>query len=143
MPEGRSFPWKYLPRRSVDLSVTFGEPVPPADIRRALASTTSAPMDLAQPSFEIRTPHSDASKDDRPNIAVRVDELALGDPAEEEVSRKTMDEGWLGIAMDAKEKQTEEGRRAQETARIRSELTAVLQREVEKLGRKVIAIVSR
>jgi monolysocardiolipin acyltransferase len=28
MPEGRTFPFNYLPRAGVDLSVTFGEPIP-------------------------------------------------------------------------------------------------------------------
>ncbi|KZP13038.1 hypothetical protein FIBSPDRAFT_754067 [Athelia psychrophila] len=36
MPEGRAFPWKYIPRLGVKLSVTFGKPLPPEDIQAAL-----------------------------------------------------------------------------------------------------------
>jgi monolysocardiolipin acyltransferase len=57
MPEGRVFPYKYLPRPGAQLSVTFGEPIPDADIRKALdmighdvqlsgwGSVTSEPQD--------------------------------------------------------------------------------------------------
>lgn len=36
MPEGRSFPYKYLPRIGARLSVTFGEPVSAEEIMEAL-----------------------------------------------------------------------------------------------------------
>ncbi|KAF9057457.1 hypothetical protein BJ165DRAFT_1333965, partial [Panaeolus papilionaceus] len=36
MPEGRAFPYKYLPRTGVNLSVTFGQPVDPEILKRAL-----------------------------------------------------------------------------------------------------------
>ncbi|PPR02492.1 hypothetical protein CVT24_002041 [Panaeolus cyanescens] len=36
MPEGRPFPYKYLPHMGVDLSVTFGEPIDPELLKRAL-----------------------------------------------------------------------------------------------------------
>jgi monolysocardiolipin acyltransferase len=36
MPEGRSFPWKYMPRTGVNLSVNFGEPIPLEDIDTVL-----------------------------------------------------------------------------------------------------------
>lgn len=36
MPEGRSFPFKYLPRPGVALSVTFGPPILDTDLRTAL-----------------------------------------------------------------------------------------------------------
>ncbi|KIP03688.1 hypothetical protein PHLGIDRAFT_31685 [Phlebiopsis gigantea 11061_1 CR5-6] len=73
MPEGRSFPWKYLPRRNVHLSVTFGEPIS----RKAL-----------------------------------LDSLARYDASQETRS--------LSIAAQ------------------NCELTAVLQREVERLGRRIL-----
>ena len=28
MPEGRRFPYNFLPRAGIDLSITFGEPIP-------------------------------------------------------------------------------------------------------------------
>ena len=40
MPEGREFPYKYLPRPGAKLSVTFGDPLPPRDIENALGITT-------------------------------------------------------------------------------------------------------
>ena len=36
MPEGRAFPYKYFPRPGARLSVTFGDPLPSDDIKRAL-----------------------------------------------------------------------------------------------------------
>ena len=36
MPEGRSFPYKYLPRPGAHLTVTFGDPVPPEQVHKAL-----------------------------------------------------------------------------------------------------------
>jgi len=41
MPEGRPFPHKYLPRIGIKLSVTFGEPVPPEELREALVVKNS------------------------------------------------------------------------------------------------------
>ncbi|KAF9468914.1 acyltransferase-domain-containing protein [Collybia nuda] len=38
MPEGRSFPYKYLPRPGAQLSVTFGEPLPLDGIRKAFGT---------------------------------------------------------------------------------------------------------
>ncbi|KAH9994343.1 acyltransferase-domain-containing protein [Russula compacta] len=36
MPEGRRAPWKYFPRSGARVSVTFGEPLPPAAVRATL-----------------------------------------------------------------------------------------------------------
>jgi monolysocardiolipin acyltransferase len=36
MPEGRSFPYNYLPRLGKHLSVTFGDPVDPRELNKAL-----------------------------------------------------------------------------------------------------------
>lgn len=38
MPEGRSFPYKYLPRPGRRLSVTFGDPIPFEIIEKALTN---------------------------------------------------------------------------------------------------------
>lgn len=42
MPEGRAFPYKYLPRPGQHLSVTFGEPLDPRELEalRATVATT-------------------------------------------------------------------------------------------------------
>ncbi|KDR83457.1 hypothetical protein GALMADRAFT_109958 [Galerina marginata CBS 339.88] len=37
MPEGRAFPYKYLPRIGARLTVTFGEPVPAHELKKALS----------------------------------------------------------------------------------------------------------
>lgn len=36
MPQGRAFPYNYLPRPGAELSVTFGNPIPPDSIRQGL-----------------------------------------------------------------------------------------------------------
>ena len=38
MPVGRKFPFKYLPNAGVDLSITFGEPIPAAELLDATNS---------------------------------------------------------------------------------------------------------
>jgi len=40
MPLGRAFPYNYLPRPGAELSVTFGNPIPPDFIHQSLLSTT-------------------------------------------------------------------------------------------------------
>jgi len=37
MPEGRAFPYKYLPRIGARLTVTFGKPVPHHELKEALS----------------------------------------------------------------------------------------------------------
>jgi monolysocardiolipin acyltransferase len=40
MPEGRAFPYKYIPRPGAQLSVTFGDPLPSDTIKKALGALT-------------------------------------------------------------------------------------------------------
>ena len=48
MPEGRPFPYKYLPRIGARLSITFGDPVPAYELLDALnVSKTDSDVDLA------------------------------------------------------------------------------------------------
>jgi monolysocardiolipin acyltransferase len=48
MPEGRPFPYKYLPRIGAHLSITFGDPVPAHELLDALnVSKTDSDVDLA------------------------------------------------------------------------------------------------
>ncbi|KAH9895722.1 acyltransferase-domain-containing protein [Cubamyces lactineus] len=81
MPEGRPFPYKFLPKPGVALSVTFGEPVPAHHIQEALST-------LVREKRLPDAPHSSSG--------------------------------------------------AEEVARVRSAVTAVIQREVEALGRRVL-----
>ncbi|KAG5716067.1 putative lysophosphatidylcholine acyltransferase [Termitomyces sp. T112] len=56
MPEGRAFPWKFLPRYGAQLSVTFGSPIPPEEVLEALGtlSTKLAPHDTVQPTIRVK-----------------------------------------------------------------------------------------
>jgi monolysocardiolipin acyltransferase len=48
MPEGRPFPYKYLPKIGAHLSITFGDPVPAHELLDALSvSKTNPDVDLA------------------------------------------------------------------------------------------------
>lgn len=84
MPEGRAFPYKYLPRPGTQLSVTFGNPLPLDEIKKALGMGD----DLSSPESTNRM-ENELNPDDK------------------------------------------------EKARIRAEVTAIIQRAVESLGRSV------
>lgn len=115
MPEGRSFPWKFLPRRGVALSVTFGEPVKEAEIKAALESELSGPE------------HEDALP------------LTSKRTADEQHSGALSAEGWLGNSPATSVLRVgDQEHQARETARIRSAVTAVLHRDVEALGERVL-----
>lgn len=119
MPEKRPFPSKLFPRRGVPLSITFGEPIPDADIKAALGA------------------HLAAEKYEDP---LRMTEKRTVDELE---SRTRTLSGWLG---ESAVQETAAGNRyqeAHEVARVRSAVTAVLQREVEALGRRVCGEVDR
>ena len=118
MPEGRASPYKYFPRQGADLTITFGEPVSEADLRAAL--------------------ETQLSQQDH------VDHLPLTDQrvADERNRKASVLSGWVGRP----EALTHDGRGAapceeHEVARIRSAVTAVLQRDVEALGHKVLGLV--
>lgn len=103
MPEGRRFPFKFLPRRGVDLSITFGAPIQHDEIKSAL---TSSQISKLSPDHTI-----------------------FSDAVEHESSVKT-EQGWLGgTHVDA--------RSSLEVERIRSLVTAIVQRRVEALGKEV------
>jgi len=42
MPEGRRFPFNFLPRAGADLSITFGEPIPAEELLDAASSKESS-----------------------------------------------------------------------------------------------------
>ncbi|KAI0337889.1 acyltransferase-domain-containing protein [Trametopsis cervina] len=115
MPEGRSFPYKYLPRRGVALTITFGEPVPEADIKAAL---------------ESRLPHQEGH-----NGVLFTDQRVK----DEQQSGIRATSGWLGNTP-AGQPGTPNiaNKQAREVARIRQAVTAVLHREVELLGQRVL-----
>jgi monolysocardiolipin acyltransferase len=42
MPEGRPFPYKFLPRRGTHLSIHFGDPIPVEEIKKSLVKEGSS-----------------------------------------------------------------------------------------------------
>ena len=125
MPEGRPFPYKYLPKPGANLTITFGEPVPVEDIQQTLSTLVS----------EKRIPE-----------APRSTSGGLGDPArpsQEMQSALSAEHGWLGGPVSQFMQGDERNgcpRAAMEVARVRSAVTAVIQRDVEALGRRVLGI---
>lgn len=124
MPEGRTAPWKFFPRPGAALSITFGKPVDNTAVREmlGLAVSTGDMPELPQGTSGGRTD------------PVR--------PREEEASARVSESGWWGNAASPRPKvgvqSAPEWQTAEEIARIRSAVTALLQREVEKLGREVV-----
>lgn len=129
MPEGRSWPWKFFPRRGVALSVTFGKPICDDSIKTALTSKT--------PSVKI---HSQQFATEKEQSLGAVPEKTQNELRSLEVS----EQGWMGDAVAYKVKEDDVPEKAdelaRETARIRSAVTAVLHREVEGLGRHVLGL---
>lgn len=116
MPEGRPFPYKYFPRRGVALSVTFGEPVPERDVKAALAARISERTD------EDKLPLTEQRTRDERN------------------SRSRTSTGWLRDTTTGKGGSIAPD--AHETACVRSAVAALLHRDVEALGRKVMRLAS-
>lgn len=48
MPEGRSFPYNYIPRPGKHLSVTFGEPLEPGELEALRANVGHTDPEIAQ-----------------------------------------------------------------------------------------------
>ncbi|KAH9939644.1 acyltransferase-domain-containing protein [Epithele typhae] len=122
MPEGRSFPYKYIPQRGAHISVTFGEPVLADELRDTLSTLIS-----------------------RRGIpgAPRGTSGGLGDPvrlAQETHSAEVAMSGWLHGPVAQALHGIGDGEAAIEIARVRSAVTAVIQRDVEKLGRRILGI---
>ncbi|KAI0667414.1 acyltransferase-domain-containing protein [Trametes maxima] len=126
MPEGRPFPYNFVPKPGAALSVTFGEPVPVSDIQEALDTLIREHRLPAAP----RSSHGGLANASR--------------PAEEGRSAEVAERGWLGgpvshaIGSEPEKHILVDPAMAQEVARVRSAVTAVIQREVEALGRRVM-----
>lgn len=129
MPEGRSWPWKFFPRRGVALSVTFGEPICDDSIKTAL--TTKTPI--------TKTRSNGFPMEKEQSLSV-----VSGKTQNELQSLEVSEQGWMGDAIAHKVKADDVPEKAdelaRETARIRSAVTAVLHREVEALGRRVLGL---
>lgn len=117
MPEGRSFPWNYIPKLGCKLSITFGEPLLPEEIKAALhvvGQEESIPRNNLH-SPVIRLSHTNPAVDNLCG-ADRIERVSEG------VRESTSFEG------EEKMKKIEH---------VRSMVTAVIQRGVEALGRRV------
>jgi monolysocardiolipin acyltransferase len=102
MPEGRASPYKYLPRPGARLSVTFGDPLPSEDIKKALGELSV----------------------ERPTV-----------PFSSEL-RKTKGR-MVGEATRELNRNDAQNLRGAENLKIRTEVTALVQRAVESLGRSI------
>ncbi|RPD56830.1 acyltransferase-domain-containing protein [Lentinus tigrinus ALCF2SS1-7] len=124
MPEGRSAPFKFFPRPGAALSITFGKPVPSQDIQNALSTLVR----------EGRMPEAPTPPSTSGGLA------DLQRPQEEERSGSVAEHGWLGASVSQALHDDAEPDKAHEVARVRSAVTAVIQREVEALGREVMTL---
>lgn len=122
MPEGRSAPWKFLPRPGVKLSVTFGKPVDNGEIREVLRSA----VELGQLHDVSQTENGNLSASQRLDEEMR--------------SADSSSSGWLKGIANSPETSTAEGReRAMKLANVRSTVTAIIQRDVQALGNEIMA----
>jgi len=115
MPEHRPFPYKYLPKMGIQLGVTFGHPIPPDKTLNALhkLKRSSSPPGVVKNSLRDSGPPS------RSTLHVR---------------------GWMegAIVQAGGDLPEREGAgRCAQMDKIRSDVTAIIQRAVEDLGREV------
>ena len=115
MPEGRSFPWNYIPKLGCKLSITFGEPLLPEEIKAALHV-------IGQESIPRNNWHSPVTRLSHTNPAI--DNLCGADRIER-------------VSEGAKESTSFEREEKMKIEHVRSMVTAVIQRGVEALGRRV------
>lgn len=107
MPEHRSFPYKYFPRLGSRLGVTFGDPIPVEEITAALRAYSYIPL-ITEDGAELKLN----------------DELHPG--------------GCVGrTVMQADERFTSGCEQKRQMEMARSDVTAIVQRAVEALGRQV------
>ena len=116
MPEGRSFPWNYIPRLGCKLSITFGEPLLPEEIKAALHVVGQ------EESIPRNNWHSPVTRLSHTNPAI--DNLCGADRIER-------------VSEGAKESISCEREEKMKIEHVRSMVTAVIQRGVEALGRRV------
>ena len=116
MPEGRSFPWNYIPKLGCKLSITFGGPLLPEEIKAALHVIGQ------EESIPRNNWHSPVTRLSHTNPAI--DNLCGADRIER-------------VSEGAKESISCEREEKMKIEHVRSMVTAVIQRGVEALGRRV------
>ena len=118
MPEGRSFPWKYIPKLGCKLSITFGEPLLPEEIKVALRGVDQEENIQRDDWHSSLTRLSHTTAVDNIYGADRIERVNGG-------TRESISTHFKG---EDKMKKIEH---------VRSMVTAVIQRGVEALGRRV------
>jgi monolysocardiolipin acyltransferase len=124
MPEGRRAPWKFMPKLGQAISVTFGQPIPAESLTAAMESYTPTPEAIAQGGTESVNAPADARRsayrplpwltrvrDTSVSHLLRGEKVGLKDDLEEGTIKRVQ--------------------------AVRSAVTAVIQNEVEALGRMV------
>lgn len=123
MPEGRSFPWKYIPKLGCKLSITFGEPLSSEEIKAALRVVSQ------EESIQRDNGHSPITRVSRTDPAVDDVDKLYGADHLERVREGTTKES-IGMHLEGEE-------RMRKIDRVRSMVTEVIQRGVEAVGRRV------
>jgi len=118
MPEHRSFPYKYFPKLGIKLGVAFGEPIPVEEITAALS-----PLYQDSTVTHLRVPPIE------------------GDGVEFELGDERHLGGWAGRTVTRAGAQFTPGcdvmKGKQQMDLVRSDVTTIIQRAVEALGRQV------
>jgi len=127
MPEHRPFPWKFIPRLGCKLSVTFGNPLSPQDIQVALRVTSHEDRrrGSTSPSQSRYLPSADTREGDAQDGEDRLFGIDHGQRARESITRESTNVD------------LEDESRKRKIDYVRSMVTAVVQREVEAVGRRV------
>jgi len=110
MPEGRAFPYKYLPRPGARLSVTFGDPIPSNVVEKALRRFKKASVELSEVAATAESP---------------LPKGRIGDQVPSNLGKIDL---------------TQKGAREERTSgivQVRADVTAIVHDSVEALGRSV------
>jgi len=119
MPEHRPYPWKFIPRLGCKLSITFGDPLSPQEVQAALRVLSH--KDARTSPGQSVTPIKDGDVEDGEE---RLFGIGHVERVREGITRES-------ISIDLEES------RKRRTDHVRSMVTAIVQREVEALGRRV------
>jgi len=128
MPEHRPFPWKFIPRLGCKLSVTFGNSLSPQDIQAALRVTSHEDHRRRGSTSPSQSQYL-SSEDTREGDAVDGEDRLFG-----------IDRGQRareGTTRESTNVDLEDESRKRKIDHVRSMVTAVVQREVEAVGRRV------
>lgn len=120
MPEHRPFPYKYLPKMGIQLGVTFGDPIPPDRIIDGLNAVRGLHICSFPGAVDNSTRH-----------CVPQGRSGCGNTIRGWVESAIVQAGGEFVM------EHEGARRGVQMDEIRCEVTAIIQRAVEELGRRV------